>query len=475
MAASGVSAALRFLAFPLLASIMSVEEFGRASLFLATLPFLALAMSWNLAVPWVVDYHGLPDERNRRRMGGAMSVVLGSSFFLGVAAWILHPWIESRMDFGVGPSGYLQMIACSMLSSLSLLHLELDKIRQESGRYLASSLLQTVLQLGAALLWVLFRGPSFASFLAGHTAGCLLVVVVQVLARSGGQSPLWPGLSDTLLLWRRALPIALSSAFALVASLGDRQFVRAATGYADVAIYSMGAKIGEIVQQVLQTPLLAAMAPILLAIAHKEPERFADRFRIEMRRFLGLVLFATTALGAALDPLYALLLPPSYAPGIPISILFLWGFAIGGVGQAWATTILARGRLEIMMRLTSTAAASSLALNALLTPRFHSLGAAIAAVCVQAITCILSWAYAGDVRNALDKPSRTVLGAILVLPALQLAAASWIHSILCSLLLRSGICLVGLTILWHSGILGEAVSALTGRLRGTLLPAPKSR
>lgn len=473
MMASGASTALRFLAFPLLAALMSTEEFGRASLFLATLPFLALAMSWNLAVPWVVDYHGVGEDENRRRMGGALSVLAASGLLLGAAAWVLHPWIESRMDFGVGRWGYLQMIACSVLSSVSLLHLELDKIRQETGRFLASSLVQTALQLGMAVGWVLVRGPSFQSFLAGHTVGCVLVALYQSIARAGGSSPLLPRWTDILHLWKRALPIALSSSFALIASLGDRHFVRAATGYADVALYTMSAKIGEIVQQMLLTPFLAALAPALLTLAHKDPKGLVDRFRTDMHRFLGLVLFATTALAAVLDLLYAILLPPAYAPGIPISILFLWGFAIGGVGQAWATTILAQGRLMAVTRLTATAAASSLVLNAILTPRLHTLGAAIAAVCVQGITCAQSWATAGEIRHCLERKSHALVVAVFVLPALQLAAATMIPSPLWSMALRFLLWLAALGILHRVGLLGEMVSYIRARLQPGLF-APKS-
>lgn len=476
MLASGASTALRFLAFPLLATLLSTEEFGRASLFLASLPFLALAMSWNLAVPWVVEYHGVAEDDNRRRMGGALAVLVLSGLLLGLVAWFLHPWIESRMDFGVARTGYLQMIACSVLSSISLLHLELDKIRQETGRYLVSSLLQTALQLGAAVGWVLVRGASFPSFLAGHTVGCVLVALYQSFARAGGCSPLLPRLHDILHLWKRALPIALSSAFALVASLGDRHFVRAATGYADVALYTMSAKIGEIVQQTLQVPFLAALAPALLALAHGDPGRLVERFRTDMRRFLGLVLLSTTALGAILDPLYAILLPPAYAPGIPISILFLWGFAIGGMGQAWATTLLAQGRLMSVTRLTATAAAASLILNALLTPRWHTLGAALAAVCVQIITWAQSWATAGrEFRHCLDGRSRALVAGVLVLPALQLAGAVWIPSAWGSIALRAAVWFAALGILHGTGLLGELSGFVRERLRTWRGMAPKSR
>lgn len=474
MAASGASAALRFLALPLLAALMSAEEFGRASLFLATLPFLSLAISWNLAVPWVIDYHGKTDVDNRRLMGGAMAVVAGSGAVLGALAWLLHPWIEPLMDFGVGRAGYLQMVACAVLSSISLLHLELDKIRQETGRYLVSSLAQTLLQLGAALGWILVDGPDFRAFLSGHAAGCLLLVAFQSLARRGAQSPLLPRPADTFRLWIRALPIALSSTFALVASLADRQFVRAATSYADVAYYTMGAKIGEIVQQIVLVPALAAMTPALLAFAHRDPESLEDGFRLEMRRFAALAMLATTSLAAALDPLYALLLPPSYAPGIPVSLLFLCAFALGGIGQAWASTILARGRLHAMMRLTATAALASLALNALLTPRFHMLGAAVAAICVQGISCLQSWIAAGRIRHCLDHDTRTLVAASLLLPGLQLGAAWIAPSAAWSIGLRAALWLVALALAWSTGFLQELAAQVRNRILLTLGKRGKS-
>ena len=468
MLASGISAALRFFAFPLLASLMTPEEFGRATLFLATLPFLALATSWNLAVPWVVDYHGETEDVNRRRMGGAIAVAAGSGLVLGAIAWNLQPWIEARLDFGASRAGYLQMIACSAFSTISLLYLELDKIRQETSRYLLESLLQTVLQLGAGVAGVFVAGPTFPSFLAGHTAGCAAVLLVQVVARPRNTTPLRPPWRETLGLWGRALPITLSSALAVIASLGDRQFVRAAAGYADVALYTMGAKIGEISQQILQLPLLAAMAPALLAVFHKDPEAFPRRFGDEMRRFLGLSLLASTSLGASLDILYAYLLPASYAPGIPVSIFFLWSFAIGGIGQVWATGVLAQGRLYAMMRFTATAAVSSLVFNSLLTPRYHAFGAAMAAVIVQSITCLQSWSAAGNLRKAIPGGTRFLLWSALVLPGLQLASALFIPAPWWNQGLRIALWGMALLVLLQQNILQEAWS----RLRQALPHSP---
>lgn len=384
MLASGIGAALRFLLFPLLSSAMSMDDFGKVGLYLATTPFLALAVGWSMVTPWVIGFHERDPESNRRLLGGMILFTGAFCSLLGLAGWLRPEAFASWIGPGLGPWGVVEAVATAGLSTLSSAFLELDKIRQESRRYLLSSLLQALLQVGTACAAVLWLESSFAMFVHGYFAGCLLALSVQFLLRRGRGGPLFPDLASTTALWTRALPLTATSALSLVASLGDRHFVQAASGLASVGVYMMGAKIGEIVQQLVHAPMLARMTPSLLASRAREPELFRDRFESEFRRLLALSLLSTCLLSAGLDLVFHLLLPPAYAAGVAIASLFLLSHVLSTLGDGLAMPVLIHGRLKTYAAFTAVGALLSLGANGLLTPAYGLLGAAIAAVLVQA-------------------------------------------------------------------------------------------
>ncbi|MCB9497561.1 MAG: oligosaccharide flippase family protein [Fibrobacteria bacterium] len=468
MAASAVSAGLRFLAFPAFAGLMTPEDFGRVSLFLATVPFLSFLAGWNLAVPWVVDWHGAGDDENRRRMGAALLVLLGMS---GAMCLLLPPFVgilESRMGFGLGLGGYLLMVLAAASGAMSTLYLELDKIRLESSRYLSSSVLLVCLQLGASMGWVLFLDRSFEGFLGAYAVGGFLVVVFQVLRRCRSWNPWFPKGAQIVALVRRGTPTTFSTAFALVAGLVDRQFVHASSGFAAVAYYSMGAKIGEIVQQILIVPLLASFVPVLLATFHKDPEQFPARFETAWKRFLVVSILASTALGAGLDLLYRLLLPSAYEVSIPITLIFVCGFSLGGMGQMWMTGVMSRGNLVSLLPLTVVSAIASLVLNALLTPAWGGMGAAWAMILVQGITSVSSWGIARVWRGlpALGNKTQALVGLAFLSLGGQLGAElAWAGSWK-SMVVRWGIATIAWGVLLQTAEIRQAIGGRWVHLRG---------
>ena len=433
MLASGIGAALRFLLFPLLSSVLPMDEFGKVGLYLATTPFLALAVGWSMVTPWVIGFHERTPESNRRLLGGMILFTALSCAVLGLVGWFAHGTFASWIGPGLGRWGVVEAIATAGLATLSSAFLELDKIRQESLRYLGASLLQAVLQVGTACAAVLLLEASFPMFVHGYFAGCLLALVAQVLLRHGHGGPLLPDLASTTTLWTRALPLTATSALSLVASLGDRHFVQAASGLASVGVYMMGAKIGEIVQQLVHAPMLARMTPALLAGRARDPERFREHFQDEFRRLLGLSLLATCLLSAGLDLVFHLLLPPAYAAGVAIASLFLLSHVLSTLGDGLALPVLVHGRLKTYAGFTAVGALLSLGANGLLTPLYGLLGAACAAVVVQAAGVLQAWLASRALQDhtPLSRTTRFLVCCTVGIPGLQavfavVAPHSWV-------------------------------------------------
>lgn len=469
MLASGIGAALRFLLFPVLSSAMPMEEFGKVGLYLATTPFLALAVGWSMVTPWVIGFHERDELSNRRLLGGMILFTGASCVALGLAGWFRHEAFAAWIGPGLGPLAVVEAIATAGLSTLSSAFLELDKIRQESRRYLAASLVQGLLQVGTACAAVLLFDASFAMFVHGYFAGCLLALVVQFLSRLGRGGPLPPDLSSTRALWARALPLTATSALSLVASLGDRHFVQAASGLASVGVYMMGAKIGEIVQQLVHAPMLARVTPSLLAGRAREPGKFREHFETEFRRLMVLSLLSSAMLSAGLDLVFHVLLPREYAAGVAIASLFLVSHALSTLGDGLALPVLVHGRLKTYAGFAAVGALLSLGANGLLTPTYGLLGAAFSAVLVQAAGMLQSWlaskALPDHVR--LSSKTRFLILSTAGIPSLQamiaiLSPHSWMGT-----LGRAALAVVVFGLLFGSSLrdITESILPLPNRFR----------
>lgn len=419
--ASGLGAALRFLLFPAISSVMPLEEFGKVGLYLASTPFLALAVGWCMVTPWVIGFHGRDQTSNRRLLGGMILFTGGSCALLGLVGWFHHEPVAAWIGPGLGPAAVVEAIATAGLATLSAAFLELDKIRQESRRYLASSLFQALLQVGTACAAVVFLEATFAMFVHGYFVGCLLALIVQFLQRVGQGGPLPPDLASTGALWSRALPLTATSALSLVASLGDRHFVQAASGLASVGVYMMGAKIGEIVQQLVHAPMLARMTPSLLAVRASAPLMFRKHFETEFRRLMVLSLLSTVLLSAGLDLVFRILLPREFAAGVAIASLFLVSHVLSTLGDGLAMPVLVHGRIKTLAAFSAVGAFLSLGANALLTPTYGLLGAALAAVLVQAAGMLQAWSASRSLPDhvPLSGKTRFLILCTAGAPALQ--------------------------------------------------------
>lgn len=424
--ASALGAGLRFLLFPLLSRSLSPEEFGKVGLYLASSPFVALALGWCLTIPWVIGYHAREERDNRRLLGGIAAWIVVLWALSVPVAWAFPDLLARWFAPGLDAFGIAEATASVALAGISTAYLELDKIRQESRRYLWASLLQTVAQVAGALLAVWWGGPSFAMFVHGTLAANLLVLAIQAGLRIT-TGPLLPEARATLRLWKAALPVVATTAFALVASLGDRHFVEAAAGLAGVGWFTMAAKLGEIAQQLVHLPVLGAMTPLLLRTFAQERATFADRFEGELQRLAVFSLVATTSLGALIHPLYTLLLPPGYERGAPVTLVFLLAFAVGAGAQGLGLPILAHGRLGTFARFTAVSAVVSLGANALLTPRLGPAGAALAAVLVQVTTLVLTLSTSSRLPGwkPLLAPTWSLLGLSIAIPLLQSITPLW--------------------------------------------------
>lgn len=469
--ASALGAGLRFLLFPALSGSMAPEEFGKVGLYLATSPFLALVLGWSMTIPWVIGYHERDDDANRRLLGGVFVSIGLCWAALSALALVFHERVAAWIGPGLDATGVLEAVASVALSCLSMAYLELDKIRQESRRYLVASLAQSILQVGLALVFVRFTSPTFPMFVHGYLVANLVVLLLQAVARRG-QGPRRPSFLASFGLWRAALPVSATTAFALVANLGDRHFVEAAAGLASVGVYTMAAKLGEIVQQLVHLPVLGAMTPVLLHAFGKDRAAFGERFEAELRRLLVLSVLASTALAAAIAPVYGLLLPEGYRSGIPVTLMFLLSFAIGVVGQGLAMPVLAHGRLGTFARFTAISAVVSLVANALLTPRMGSTGAAIASLIVQTTTLVQSYFASRSLPGwrPFENPTRILILVALAAPAMECLTVLRIPQPFAATGWRIGIFLGTITFLASPFLRPTTLTALAFRSRRSLPP-----
>jgi O-antigen/teichoic acid export membrane protein len=159
---------------------------------------------------------------------------------------------------------------------------------------------------------------------------------------------------------------------------------------AQVSFYAVPFAMTERVIDLLPGAILSALLPgLAYAQAATDPERFRAVFR-QALRYLGGITLPICLLGIPLAPfLIGLLYGPRFEPAAVVLQILLVSVVFGVVGQAARSALLAMESQAFLVKTGAIAAATSIALDLILIPRWGAVGAAIANTTVQ-----VGWAVA---------------------------------------------------------------------------------
>jgi len=315
--------------------------------------------------------------------------VLGALFSLRVLASIAACVVFALFVAASEPAetrGLLLVAAPFLLFSAGKAFETVFQVRQRMGVLALTRLSSQLFYLaGVALLAATERltlGAAILIAAAGPAAGQILALVLgwRVQRPELAASP-----RPALRFLGRTWPLALATAFGLLAFHVDTLMLRFLEGPTETGIYGAGYRVFAFaitIPALLTMPLLPEMA--------KSTAECRRRLKDGLRWFLPLGIIGAWIAGS-LAPLFVTTLYDAerYAGTVPVLEVLCFSFPFLYVSALAGTALVARGAQRTWMFVTGIVLVLNLVLNVVLIPRHGAVGAAAATVATEIVGAVL--------------------------------------------------------------------------------------
>ena len=414
--------AVQLLLVPVLTRALTRDVYGVADLVLAYSQFAVLVLVFGMDGALVRFFYHEPDREARRRM---VSTSLVFRVVIGLAGAALLVALAGPLSGGlVGSEAYRKyvLIAAVTLPFTLLVLFANDVLRVtfQPWKFIVLNLVQTVVTGGVSLWLVLQRDLGVAGVLYGKLAGDAACAGLGVLLIRHSLTPrLDRGMLERMLRFGAPLvPAALC--YGLITA-ADRFFLQRERGLTEVGVYAVALKFFAVVMMAVSAFSLAFF-PFAHARAGspEAPRLYA--------RVLGLYVATAScialAVGLFAPEALALLVPPEYhEAALPAALLVFAAVAYGAYYVACLGIQLAL-RTSLLGWTAAAAAVVAIGLNAALTARLGTAGAAGATLAAHVTLAVLTYALSQRVHPLPYRGLR--LAALFGLGAALAAAGQWL-------------------------------------------------
>ena len=381
------------LLLPIFTRYLSPVEYGIITMLLVIEALTKVLFRWGVDTAFMRLYYDCTTERARQTLASTIFFFLvavnGSLVALGVTA---SGWLGARLFDDASAGWYIALtIANTFVSGLFFLPYQVLRIQERSTAYIALTSTRSAGTIVARLVLVIGAGMG----VAGIVLADVLVTTMMALILSPWFAKLIRPVFSRAVL-REALAFGaprIPHSFAQqVIGAADRFFLNRFAALAEVGIYSIGATFGLALKLFLGA-FEAAWTPFFLRVM-REPDA-TRTFRIVSTYVVAALVLLVTGVCALATDVVRLFAAPAFhtaarvTPWIAIGVLFQGLYIVGSIG------LVITKRTKAYPVATGIAAATSVAANLLLVPRFGMLGAAwataISYAVLAAVTCAFSW------------------------------------------------------------------------------------
>jgi O-antigen/teichoic acid export membrane protein len=373
-----VQRVLAVLLLPVYTRYLSPSDYGTVETLVALTTVLAITLRLGISNAFFRFYYDSDEPAHRR-------LVLRTSFWftmgmatLGLLAGLALSWDISDLLFG--STGEAEVVAAAFVGLWAQMNYEqltaLFRAEERSTAYLAASLTNIALTIGATLVLVIGLDAGPLGVIVGSFTGTLLVYAALIGYR---REQLGLQFDRGLLqeMNRFGLPLVPSAVFLWVTNFSDRFFLLKLADQGEVGLYSLGVRIASAIAL-----LLTAFRMAWPAFAYSiDEDREAQRTYAFVLTYLVLVTSWVAAALALVSPwLVEWLAAPAFARSADVvgplafSVVAYAGYVVVVIGVGRAR------RTQFNWVVTGAAALVNVALNLILIPPYGMMGAAVATI-----------------------------------------------------------------------------------------------
>jgi O-antigen/teichoic acid export membrane protein len=374
-----VSRILAVLLLPLYTTYLDEADYGRVETLVALTAVLVTLLRLGIGSAFFRFYFDSTETAARLRVLRTSFWFTMSMSTLGLAAgWLLAPQIAAALNLGEDQDWLVRAAFVGLWAQMNYEQLtSLFRVEERSLAFVAASLTNVVLTIGATVVLVVVLDQGALGVIAGNFTGTLLVYFSLLGYR---REQLGLTLDRALLrqMNRFGLPLVPSGLALWTLNFSDRFLLAHMAGQDDVGRYSLGVRVASAI-----VLLLFAFRTAWPAFAYSiEDDREARRTYAFVLTYL---LFAASWLALALGVLAPWLVrllarDSGFWEGADVVAPLAFAGAFWGAYIVVAIGVGRTRRTQFNWVITGAAAALNVGLNLVLIPRYGIHGAAASAV-----------------------------------------------------------------------------------------------
>ena len=371
---------LYFIAFPIIAAVLSPKAFGALELIFTVTSLLGLVVScglnnavqrfyWDKETTAAQQSSVVTSGFAAQLIFGLFAVLFGLLFVPFVVSWAL---IEEL------PLTWVALVAALMVMTLSQwLQYVLDVIRLHAApwRFFTVALVSRVLTMAFGLVAIVFLGLGVDGLLAAQAIVLMAVIplALWLIRRDISLSQFDFGWVKQLV--RFGYPFIFTGvAYWLFGSM-DRWMLASMASVEEVGIYSVAFRFASVVLFV-SSAFGQAWSPVAIKIRTDHP----DEYRAIYGKVLLLLVFIMLIVGGGLalfaGEIVSQFMPKEYLPSATSLAILCFGIVLQATQQITAVGISIEKKTYLFARLASVAAVINFLGNWILIPHFGAAGAA---------------------------------------------------------------------------------------------------
>ncbi|MBI2857842.1 MAG: polysaccharide biosynthesis protein [Chloroflexi bacterium] len=378
------SQAVNFLLIPVYTRYLAPADYGALEIFHTTLAILGIIATlglWQGLFRHFFEYD--TEEKRRTAISTAFffSLAFGAIFCLTL---VLYADSIARLLFGSEAYALYFRIsfATLFLDSLAMVSLSVIRAKQQSKKYVGVTLGRFLASVVFKLFFLIVLGRSVLGILEAELIAVSLVVIALIpeIVRSVAFRFSASALRSMLSF---GLPLVPSSLAYWVMTMSDRYFLQFFSTSEELGLYSMGAKLGMVMQVVIVAPLQLAWSQLIFLIAKEDNAK--EVYSRSLTYYLLLGSFATLGLAVlSREILMVMTTPAFYSAQRVVPIIATVNLVVGcrslvGVG------ILLKKKTQYLAFAMVGAAIVNMGLLYLMVPSYGMVGAALAGLIGQLI------------------------------------------------------------------------------------------
>lgn len=196
---------------------------------------------------------------------------------------------------------------------------------------------------------------------------------------------------------RDAFPLAIAAVAIIVYARSDVIMLGAMVGNAAAGVYVAASQISEL-WAILPLAIAPAVYPTLIKLRETNQEEYEKRFELLIQGMIAIAYLIAIGVTVLAPLLVGLLYGEAYTEAIGILTVHVWSVLFVFLGTAQCLWDAGERMFWLTCIRTVLGAATNIALNLVLIPRYGALGAAIATV--------ISYSIAGFLLNAIGRTTR---------------------------------------------------------------------